>query len=66
VTPLHPEDRDSSSQGRQSFAQSTVSLIGQHKDEVLLLLLATNFALLAYLCATGAFSRESCRKKQYT
>merc|ERR1712087_52498 len=45
---------------------STVSLIAQHENELLLFLLATNFALLVYLCKKRAFAGESCRKKQYT
>merc|ERR1712087_252629 len=45
---------------------STVSLIAQHENELLLFLLATNFALLVYLCKARALAGDSCRKKQYT
>jgi len=75
--PLRPEDRSAGHEAPQklqreeapiiaSTSTSTVSLMAQHKDKVLLFLFATNLALLAYLCAKGAFSCDSCRKKQFT
>ena len=58
-----PEDaaRCSTGSDSESAMPFSVALIAQHKDQLLLLLLASNLALLAYICG----ARAACKKKQY-